>query len=238
MSLLQLRLPHTWYNVRDNQISFQWGDSSSSSTVYLSAGMYVNVQDLVEGILHAVQNSTSTKFEATLDKELGRYKWSVPKDCYFVFPASLARLLGYLNFFTYRVPFYLNGVASVSEVDSTGRTSKVTMYADHTMSVSFKHSVWAFVSPYSFQNVYVHCNISEPVYVGSQMAKILLTHGVNSMHDKMENIIANNPTFYRLSQYEFRDIEIDIRDNLNRPIPFQRDTVTCTLYFRRRAVPV
>ena len=40
--------------------------------------------------------------------------------------------------------------------------------------------------------------------------------------------------FYRLRQYQFCDIEIDIRDNLGRPIPFQGGTVTATLYFRQR----
>ena len=127
----------------------------------------------------------------------------------------------------------------MSETDDKGCASKVTVYPDHSMATRYSDNVWAFVSPHSFQNMYVHCNISEPVYVGSQMAKILLTHSVE--HEQtinVENMASTNPTFYRLSQYVFRDIEIQIRDNLNRPIPFQRGIVTCTLYFRRRAVPV
>lgn len=86
MCPLQLRLPHTWYNVKDNQISFQWGDAFTRNTVYLSAGLYMTVQDLVEGISHAVKNSTLTKFEASLDQKLERYVWTIPKDCYFFRP--------------------------------------------------------------------------------------------------------------------------------------------------------
>ena len=77
------------------------------------------------------------------------------------------------------------------------------------------------ISKYSFQNLYVHCNINEPVYVGSQMAKVILTHGVNTDKQIVEDVFIPHLMFYRLSQYQFRDSEIDIRDNLGRPIPFQ-----------------
>ena len=40
----------------------------------------------------------------------------------------------------------------------------------------------------SFQNLYMHCNISEPVYVGSQMAKVILTHGVNTDKQTVEDV--------------------------------------------------
>ena len=41
---------------------------------------------------------------------------------------------------------------------------------------------------------------------------------------------------YRLSQYQFCDIEINIRDNLGQPIPFQGGMVTATLYFRQQPI--
>ena len=39
--------------------------------------------------------------------------------------------------------------------------------------------------------------------------------------------------FYRLRQYQYRDIKIDIRDNLGRPISFQGGVVRAALYFRQ-----
>ena len=36
------------------------------------------------------------------------------------------------------------------------------------------------ISKYSFQNLYVHYNVSEPVYMGSQMAKDILMHRVDT----------------------------------------------------------
>ena len=34
----------------------------------------------------------------------------------------------------------------------------------------------------------MHCNISEPVYVASQMAKVILTHGVNTDKQTVEDV--------------------------------------------------
>ena len=235
VSLLQLRLPHTWYNVKENQISFQWvegGGGPGAKTLYLEAGLYSTVQDLVEAILSRTKAVTSKAVALTLDEKSGHYSWTIPENCSFIYPKLLARLLGYIDFFTLKVPFYLS-----EQVSLVTNTEEVVVSKDHTMPSRYKDSIWAFISPYSFQNIYVQCNISEQVYVGSQMAKILLIHGIRIGGPVQENIVSQNPTFYRLSAYEFRDIEIKIRDNLNRPIPFQRGSVSCTLYFRRRAVP-
>ena len=76
----------------------------------------------------------------------------------------------------------------------------------------------------------------EPVYVGSQMAKVILTHGVNT-DKQVVDVFIPHLIFYRLSQFEFRDSEIDIRDNLGRPIPFQGRDMTATLYFRQKQLP-
>ena len=79
----------------------------------------------------------------------------------------------------------------------------------------------------------MHCNISQPVYVGSQMAKVILTHGVNTDKQTMEDVFIPHLMFYRLRQYQYHDIKIDIRDNLGRPISFQGGVVTAALYFRQ-----
>lgn len=64
------------------------------------------------------------------------------------------------------------------------------------------------------------------------MAKVILTHGVNTNKQLLEDVNIPNLIFYPLSQLQFRDIKIDIKDNLQRPIPFQGAEVTATLYFR------
>ena len=60
----------------------------------------------------------------------------------------------------------------------------------------------------------MHCNVSELVYVGLQMAKVILTHSVNMDNQTVEDVFIPHLMFYRLSQYRFGDIQIDIRDSL------------------------
>ena len=128
-------------------------------------------------------------------------------------------------------------IVEISKRDADGKPTEVEITQTHTMAKHSQASVWSTISKYSFQNIYVHCNVSEPVYVGSQMAKVILTHGVNTDKQTVEDVFIPHLIFYRLSQYQFREIEIDIRDNLGRPIPFQGGVVTATLYFRQREIP-
>ena len=124
----------------------------------------------------------------------------------------------------------------ITQRNAGGKPTEIEITRSHTMAKHSQANVWSTISKYSFENLYVHCNISEPVYVGSQMAKVILTHGVNTNKETVEDVFVPYLMFYRLSQYQFRDIEIDIRDNLGRPIPFQGGVVTATLYFRQRPI--
>ena len=128
-------------------------------------------------------------------------------------------------------------MVEITRRDGNDQPTEIEIARSHTMAKHSQASVWSTISKYSFQNLYVHCNISEPVYVGSQMAKVILTHGVNTVKQTVEDVFIPHLMFYRLSQYQFRDIEIDIRDNLARPIPFQGGVVTATLYVHQRPIP-
>ena len=121
-------------------------------------------------------------------------------------------------------------VVEFTKHDADNKPTEIEITRSHTAKHS-QASVWSTIFKYSFQNLYLHCNISEPVYVGSQMAKVILTYAVNMGNQTVEDVFIPHLMFYRLSQYQFRDIEIDIRDNLGQPIPFQGGVVTANLYF-------
>lgn len=249
VGLFQLLLPHTWRNVLTRQVGLRlhYNRQHSDVRMFLRAGTYVTVQDVVESWMQAMEANAPQKddlrgLRVTLD-DRGFYAWTFPSAEFSVFlPGWLARVLGYLDFDTWTIPFYFRSdarhpIVEITKHDADGKPSEVEITASHTMAKHSQASVWSTISKYSFQNLYVHCNISEPVYVGSQMAKVILTHGVNTDKQIVEDVFIPHLMFYRLSQYQFRDIEIDIRDNLGRPIPFQGGVVTVTLYFRQRQIP-
>lgn len=157
--------------------------------------------------------------KVTLD-ERGFNVWTFPSADFSVYlPAWLARVLGYLDFDSWTVPFYFHSdtqrpIVEITKRNVDGKPTEVEITRSHTMAKHGQASVWSTISKYSFQNMYVHCNISEPVYVGSQMAKVILTHGVNTDKQRVEDVLIPHMLLYRLSQYQIRDIEINIRDNL------------------------
>ena len=250
VGLMQLFLPHSWFNVMDHQVSFRIHYKSAMTvTTYLPAGAYVTVGEVVQGLFQELETKVpqndKTAF-ATMKLELdekGFYKWTFPNAEFSIYlPAWLAQVLGYLEWETWNVPFYYRSdqrhpTVEITRRDASNKPVEVELTRSHTMYKHSQTSVWAIISKYSFQNIYVHCNIIEPVYVGSQMAKVILTHDINTAKQSLEDVLIPHVIFYRLSQLEFCDIEIDFRDNLGRPIPFQGGEVTATLYFRKRALP-
>ena len=253
VALFQLLIPHTWHNVFAGEVHFDvnYGQSTPRAHLTLPAGAYMTVQDAVEGLVEAIrENAPETGgsqvdlsgLSVVLDAE-GFYRWTFPSAEFSIYlPAWLARVLGYLDFDSWKVPFFyrpdrLHPVVEITRTDDQGKATEVEIARGHSMSLPNHAGIWSGVSKHSFQNMYVHCNICEPVYVGSQMAKVILTHAVNTEKQSVEDVSIPHPIFLRLSQYHFRDIEIDIRDNLGRAIPFQSGVVTATLYFRQRRIP-
>ena len=250
VGLVQLLLPHTWHNILDRQVPFRVHyNSTFNVSMYLPAGAYVTIQDVVEGWMGVMEanipqndRASFTSLKVALDGK-GFYTWTFPDAEFSVYiPAWLARVLGYLEWETWNVPFYYRSnqrhpTVEITQRDANGRPTEVELTRSHTMAKHSQTSVWATISKNSFQNIYVHCDIIEPVYIGSQMAKVILTHGVNTKKQRLEDVFIPHLIFYPLSQLQFRDIKIDIRDNLGRPIPFQGGEVTATLYFRRRTLP-
>ena len=105
-------------------------------------------------------------------------------------------------------------MVEITRRDGNDQPTEIEIARSHTMAKHSQASVWSTISKYSFQNLYVHCNISEPVFVGSQMAKVIMTHGVNMNKQTVEDVFIPHLMFYRLSQYQFLNINIYIMDNL------------------------
>ena len=118
-------------------------------------------------------------------------------------PGCLAQILGYLDFDFWMVPvyFYLDKhhpIVEITKHDTDSKPTEVKITCIHTMVKLSQASMSSNISKYSFQNLYVHCNISEPVYMGLQMAKHILMHRVDIDKRIMEDIFIPHSIFYQL----------------------------------------
>ena len=70
--------------------------------------------------------------------------------------------------------------------------------------------------------------------VGDVKAPLLQTLNINGKDDKMVSRIYQTVQYVTVQHRQFDTIEIDIRDDTGRRVPFQRGKVIVTLHFRLR----
>jgi len=81
--------------------------------------------------------------------------------------------------------------------------------------------------------LYVYCDVLECVSVGDTMAPLLRIVEVKGPSGEMTHIQYDQPRYIPLQKKAFDSIEIDIRDDTGKPIPFDSGKLIVTLHFRR-----
>ena len=85
-----------------------------------------------------------------------------------------------------------------------------------------------------FYSLFVYCDIVEDVVVGDVKAPLLRTVNIDGKDDKMVSRIYQTVQYMSIQRHQFDTIEIDIKDDTGRRVPFQRRKVIVTLHFRMR----
>ena len=87
------------------------------------------------------------------------------------------------------------------------------------------------------KTIYVYCDIVEPQIVGDTNAKLIRSVPVEG---KMGDVITKTLTniqYVPVQTKSFEDIEIILRDDTGKPVPFERGNVLVTLHFRQKSSP-
>ena len=87
------------------------------------------------------------------------------------------------------------------------------------------------------QTMYVYCDVLECVPVGDTSVPLLRAVDIDSSFRTVVHKNFDRPRYIALRKMNFESLEIDIRDGMGRPIPFESGTVIVTLHFRRAIVP-
>ena len=85
-----------------------------------------------------------------------------------------------------------------------------------------------------FYALYVYTNVVESRVVGDTVAPLLRAVPLEGKHGYVVSKTFDNVQYIPVLHKEFTTIEIDIRDDAGRRVPFERGRVTVTLHFRRR----
>ena len=85
-----------------------------------------------------------------------------------------------------------------------------------------------------FDTIYVYTYVVESRIVGDSLAPLLRALPVGGSHGEKVSDRFTNIHYVPLLYSHFKSIEIDIRDDIGRRVPFEYGRVTVTLHFRRR----
>ena len=85
-----------------------------------------------------------------------------------------------------------------------------------------------------FDTIYVYTDVVESRIVGDSLAPLLRALSVSGRHGVTVFDRFTNIHYVPLLYSHFKSIEMDIRDDIGRRVPFEYGKVTVTLHFRRR----
>ena len=90
------------------------------------------------------------------------------------------------------------------------------------------------MDPYRrFNSLYVYCDAAEAISVGDIKAPLLrVVDAAGNVGDLIHRLYTT-PQYVPVSRKEFNTVEIDIRDDTGRPVPFEFGKVVGILHFRR-----
>ena len=88
-----------------------------------------------------------------------------------------------------------------------------------------------------FNSLYVYSDAAESVPVGDIKAPLLRVADAAGNCGDLIHRLHTTPQYVAVSKKEFNTLEIDIRDDTGRPVPFEFGKVVVTLHFRRSRNP-
>ena len=86
-----------------------------------------------------------------------------------------------------------------------------------------------------FESLYVYSSLVEPRIVGDKIVPLLRIVPITGRNGEMVTTRFDHVQYTPIMHREFGTVETEIRDDVGRPVPFERGKVTVTLHFRRRS---
>ena len=88
-----------------------------------------------------------------------------------------------------------------------------------------------------FNSLYVYCDAAEAVPVGDIIAPLLRVVDAAGNFGDLIHRLYTTPPYVPVSKKDFITLEIDIRDDIGRPVPLEFGKVVATLHFGRSRIP-
>ena len=255
--LAEIQYPHTWYNVTEEDVWFFLAEKNPtglSPSMKLASGYYKGPVTLMKHINEGLNTMATDKARAKLSYNPITQKMTLhmSPDTVFTIPYHIA--VGPMLGFRKSVVTSPSAVvaAAVAAADNTRRyvhprlggtdigvTPLATVIMPPTVSPDARYPFRKEADDVvnmtrGFDTIYVYTDVVESRIVGDSLAPLLRALSVIGRHGATVSDRFTNIHYVPLLYSHFKSIEMDIRDDTGRRVPFEYGRVTVTLHFRRR----
>jgi hypothetical protein len=228
VGLVEIQYQHTWFNLERDEGIFTYSQVVYPGTdphaffqkrLSLKPGYYDSMFDLVQAINESI------------------------KDMADEFKLETFPIFEY-NSITKRVRATINWGAYILLSPTLHMMLGMTELRDHIQLVDFeseKPIEWMSTNACDinrgFSSMYVYCNVLEHIPVGDTKAPLLRIVHLSGKGGDIVHTLYEKPLYVPLQQKHFDSIEIDIRTDTGKPIPFESGKSIVTLHFRHCKIP-
>jgi hypothetical protein len=231
-ALTEITFPRSWYTIPKgirgdggwflinckHCLPAKYGDAVSLQDRVIPVGYYESVQDVCTAInAQIVKAHVATQDTAADPLPKLRYNnfsrkvvFEFMKNHRLTFSPSLATVLG------------VEDDQNPLELKNDETVCKGGRVADITKGIN---------------SLFVYCDLLEHVAVGDARAPLLRIVSAVGANGEIITQTFEDPLYVPLRKKNFDSIEIDIRDDFGRSIPFESGKVIVTLHFRRATTP-
>ena len=217
VGLAEIAYPQSWYNVCGLDDPLRWSVyneggtevNTESQDYFLHAGIYSDARTMIDQFWMAMRSGVGRNhgLVVTFNDTTHRITVQVGPRHKVRFNKALAKVLG------------------LTEENTDKELPTGSYMGQEILDLS-----------QDLQSMYVHCDLVEPQVVGDGHAPLLRTVPLTRVLDTPDTThkVFNHIYFLPVHRNDIHTIEIDIRDDVGRPVPFNRGRLIATLVFKKR----
>jgi hypothetical protein len=236
VGLIEIQYPHTWHNIQANNCEFTyWQNPRRYSNVFagpsdrktrqIPPGYYESMSDIVQVI--------NTYIKETSDE------YSLTKYPLFKYDTITKTLKGEINLgATIEFSATLCFILGIHESQIPIRNINYAKYEDFKKAgydvpnVQWESEYIGDINP-EFSCIYVYCNLLQHVAVGDSKAQLLRVVNVEGKSGDNVHNMYERAIYLPIERKSFDSIEIDMRGDTDKPIPFESGKSFVILHFRQ-----
>ena len=239
--LAEIQYPHTWYNVTEEDVWFFLSEIDGTGRIpstKLSSGHYNDPFTLMYHVNRGLYSMWTDKVPAQMSYSSVTQKMTLlmTPNTVFTIPyhSATAPMLGFLRSVVTSPSVVVKTEADSARVhSSTSSISPPAKTSDE--SYPFHNEAVDVVKlTQGFDTIYVYTDVVESRIVGDSLTPLLRALPISGCHGDTVSDRFTNIHYVPLMYSNCHSIEVDIKDDTGRRVPFEYGRVTVTLHFRRR----